>query len=528
MTGPAAAAAGAPPRNPWLIAFLVAMASFMEVLDTTVANVALPHIAGGMGVTADEASWVVTTYLVANAIILTVSHFLARLLGRRRFFLICLATFTASSVACGLAWNLGALLAFRTFQGLAGGGMVPLAQSILADSFPPQKRGQAFSLFGIAVVTAPVVGPTLGGYLSDNFSWHWCFLINGPVGLFAIAMIGIHLPAHHQTEAERRAALEGGFDVVGFVLVASSLAALELVLDRGLIDDWFDSAFIRGVAATGTLAFLALIPWELRRANPLIDVRMVATRQFGSCLVVMLSAGAILLATTQFLPLLVQQQYGYTATWAGLALSPGGFVTIPMMLVVGQLAGRVQPRWLIAAGALVVAASMYGLTNIYGDLDFWYFVRSRLILSLGLPLIFIPTLTASYNGVPKHRTDMASALINAARNMGASMGVAIGANVVARREQFHQSRLVEHVVPSSPQYQETLRQVTDYFLAHGAHPAEAPRQAFAWIAGQVQAQAALLAYVDLFHVLMLLSLVAALLALSLRSVTLGGGPRGGH
>src|SRR5499425_646469 len=238
----ARAAASGAGANPWVIAILVALASFMEVLDTTIANVALPYIAGGMGVSEDEASWVVTTYLVANAVALTASGFLAR----KSFFLICLALFTASSVLCGFAWSLQSLLFFRVLQGLGGGGMVPVSQSILADAFPPAKRGQGFALFGVAVVVAPVVGPTLGGYLADNYSWHWCFLINGPVGVLAIALIALLLrEAAAAVEEQRRRLLEaGGFDIVGFVLVATFLGALEIVLDRGLVDDWFSSTFI--------------------------------------------------------------------------------------------------------------------------------------------------------------------------------------------------------------------------------------------------------------------------------------------
>ncbi|MBV8935795.1 MAG: DHA2 family efflux MFS transporter permease subunit, partial [Alphaproteobacteria bacterium] len=292
--------------NPWLIAILVAFAAFMEVLDTTIANVVLPYIAGGLGVSVDEASWVVTTYLVANAVALTASSFLARLLGRKRFFLICLALFTASSVACGYAWNLGALLLFRLVQGLGGGGMVPLAQSILADSFPQEKRGQAFALFGLAVVVAPVVGPTLGGWLADNLSWRWCFQINGPVGVIAFALIATMLPAPKDGAEQRKTLWErGGFDLVGFVLVATFLGALEIMLDRGLEEDWFASSFIRTVAVVCALAFVLMIPWEVTRRNPMIDLRMVGTRQFGACFVVMLATGAILYATTQFLPNLV-------------------------------------------------------------------------------------------------------------------------------------------------------------------------------------------------------------------------------
>src|ERR1700761_800185 len=344
--------------NPWLIAIVVALASFMEVLDTTIANVALPYIAGGMGVSEDEASWVVTTYLVSNAIILTASSFLARMFGRKTFFLISLGLFTLSSILCGFAPNLNALLLFRILQGLGGGGMVPVAQSILADAFPPSKRGQAFAVFGVAVVVAPVVGPTLGGWLSDNVSWQWCFLINGPVGVVAMALIAVILKESATARAEARRQQQGqGFDVIGFVLVATFLGALEIVLDRGLEDDWFGSSFIVTFTIICSLAFVLMIPWCLKRRNPIIDLRMVASRQFGACFLVMLATGAILLATTQFLPQLVQQDFGYTATWAGLVLSPGGLVTMVMMFVVGRAAANVQPRYLIVAGAVICALS---------------------------------------------------------------------------------------------------------------------------------------------------------------------------
>ena len=510
--------------NPWLIAVLVAVATFMEVLDTTIANVALPYVAGGMGVSTDEASWVVTTYLVSNAIILTASSFLARRLGRKAFFLGCLALFTLSSVLCGFAWNLQSLLLFRILQGIGGGGMVPVSQSILADAFPPQKRGQAFALFGVAVVVAPVVGPTLGGWLSDNISWHWCFLINGPVGLAALAVIAVVLqesPAAAQ-ERQRLQRQSNGFDLVGFVLVATFLGALELVCDRGLNDDWFASSFIVVAAIVCALAFVLMIPWELNHRNPVVDIRMVGTPQFGASFLVMLATGAILLATTQFLPQLVQQNFGYTATWAGLVLSPGGLVTMLMMFVVGRLSSKVQPKYLIIAGALMVALSMYELTNVNGDLGFWFFARSRMLLGIGLPMIFLSITTASYDGVPPVKTDQASALINAARNTGGSIGVSVVSNVLAHREQFHQSRLVEHVIPSSIQYQDTLQQATNYFVAQGSSLVQAQQQAVAWIGKQVIAQASYLAYIDAFWVLMLISLSAVPLALVLRKVKLGG------
>jgi DHA2 family multidrug resistance protein len=527
--GRAGASAAIASGNPWLIAILVAFAAFMEVLDTTIANVALPYIAGGLGVSEDEASWVVTTYLVANAVSLTGSSYFAQRLGRKRFFLICLALFTASSVLCGFAPNLQSLLLFRILQGLGGGGMVPVAQSILASAFPPEKRGQGFALFGIAVVVAPVVGPTLGGWIADNVSWQWCFLINGPVGIVALGLIGALLRESNALAVRTRFLQQGrAFDLVGFVLVATFLGALEIALDRGLEDDWFSSNFIIVAATVCALAFALMIPWELSHRNPMIDVRMVATRQFGASFLVMLGAGAILLATTQYLPQLVQQNFGYTATWAGLVLTPGGIVTVFMMPLVGRLTGTVQPRYLIAAGAAICAFAMYDMTKVNGDLGFWFFATSRIYIGIGLPLVFLPIIAASYDGVAPDKTDMASALINVARNIGGSIGISLANNVLAHREQFHQSRLVELANPSTSQYQNTLQQMMDYFTAHGSSLAQAKQQAFAWIGQQVQTQASYLAYVDVFWTLALISLAAVPLALTLRKVKLGGPAPAGH
>jgi MFS transporter, DHA2 family, multidrug resistance protein len=280
--------------------------------------------------------------------------------------------------------------------------------------------------------------------------------------------------------------------------------------------------------AVSAAAFVLMIPWELSRRNPTIDFRMLATRQFGASFLVMLATGAIVLATTQYLPQLVQQQFGYTATWAGFVLSPGGLVTVFMMPVAGRLSGKVQPRYLIALGAAICALSMYDMTRTNADLGFWFFAQSRIYLGIGLPLIFIPILAASYDGIPQQKTDLASSLLNVARNTGGSIGISIANNVLAHREQFHQSRLVELVNTSSVQFQETLKQVTDYFLGHGSALAQAQQQAVAWIGQQVQLQAALLAYIDVFWVLTLISAAAIPLALSLRKVKLGGAAHAGH
>jgi DHA2 family multidrug resistance protein len=525
---PAARAAGS--TNPWLIALVVSLATFMEVLDTTIANVALPYVAGSMGVSADEAAWVATTYLVANAIVLTASSFLSKVLGRKPFYLTCVALFTVSSVLCGFSWNIQSLLFFRVLQGLGGGGMVPVSQAVLADAFPPEKRGQAFAFFGVAVVVAPVVGPILGGWLSDNYSWHWCFLINGPIGVIAIALVSVLLqePKAVTEERKRLERDEFRFDAIGFLLVATFLGSLEVVLDRGLEDDWLRSNFIVTFSIIGGLAFVLMIPWEITRRDPVVDLRMVGTRQFGASFVVMLAIGGILFGTTQIVPQLLQDTFGYTATWAGLALSPGGLVTMAMMFVVGRLSAYVQPKYLIAIGATIVGLSLYGLTNLYGDLDFWHFAWLRIDMGFGLPLIFIPMMTAAYDGLPPEKTDQASALINVARNVGGSIGISLAQNVLAHRAQFHQSRLVENVIPSNVQYQRALQQATENFVAHGSAMLQAQQQAFAWIAQQVQSQAILLAYIDVFWVLTLVSAASVPLAFTLRSVKIGAGTPSAH
>jgi DHA2 family multidrug resistance protein len=514
--------------NPWMIAILVSVATFMEVLDTTIANVALRYIAGGLAVSSDEASWVVTTYLVANSIVLCASGWIAQMFGRKNFFLVCIALFTVSSLMCGLAWNLQSLLIFRILQGLAGGGMTPVAQSILAAAFPPAKRGQGFALYGIAVVVAPVVGPTLGGWLSDNLSWHWCFLINVPVGAASLILIYLIIPA---SEQQRRARAElwakgPNFDIVGFLLVATFLGALEVVLDRGQIDDWFGSTFIVAFAVISVMGLLLFVPWEMRREQPLIDIKMLAGRQFGTCFAIMLATGALLIATTQILPQLLQERYGYTATLAGLVISPGGMVTMCMMVVVGRL-GAIQPRWLIATGACICAGAMFDLLRLSPNADFWYFATSRIYLGIGLPLIFIPITTASYDGIPPNKTDQASAMINLARNFGGSIGVSISQTVLARREQFHHSRLAEHIGAWNPYFHDTLNQIQTYLKGQNA-TGSTSGTAMAVIGQMVDNQAALLAYIDVFVALACFAMLMIPLALSLRTVHRSDKPAIGH
>jgi DHA2 family multidrug resistance protein len=515
--------------NPWLIAILVSVATFMEVLDTTIANVALKYISGGLAVGPSEAAWTITSYLVANSIVLCASSWLAERLGRRAFFLACVATFTVSSILCGISWNLESLLLFRVLQGLAGGGMTPVAQSILADSFPPAKRGQAFAIYGVAVVVAPIVGPILGGYISDNYSWHWCFLINGPVGavLFVLVYIFILETPEAKAGRMRRRRTAPPFDIVGFLLVATFLGALEVVLDKGQEDDWFGSTFIVVFAAASASAVLLFVPWALLKKEPVLDIRMLASRQFGACFLVMLGVGAILIATTQVVPQILQDNYGYTAELSGEALSPGGLVTMVMMFIVGRL-GMIQPKYLIAAGAVFIFYGMYMLTSLDATSTFTFFALSRMVVGIGLPLMFLPITVASYDGLRASQTDQASSLINLARNFGGSIGVSVSQTVLARREQFHQAILSEHAGAWNPLYYQTLGAAKGYFASRPLNGGNAGEAAVGWIGEAVQAQASYLAYIDVFLVLSLMGAALAPLALTLRSVKVNNAPAGAH
>ena len=510
--------------NPWLVAVVVALATFMEILDTTIANVALRYISGGLAVGPDEAAWVVTVYLVANAVTLTASSFIARRYGRKLFFMTSIAVFTLASVLCGFAGNLETLLVFRVLQGLGGGGMAPLAQSILADSFPPEKRGPAFALYGIAIVFAPAIGPTLGGWLSDNFSWHWCFLINGPIGIFALAVMHVILHDPPSAVAERRRLKREGirFDAVGFLLVATFLGSLEVCLDEGQRKDWFGSNLIVVFGALTAVSFVAMIPWLLTRKNPVVDLSLFKSRQFTACFFIMMATGAILYATTGNIPQLVQDQYGYTATLGGLVLGPAGLVTIVITVINGRLSGLIQPRFLIVFGALMMAGGLYDFTRLDNTSTFWFFADARILIGIGIPMMFMSVTTASYEGLDTSQTDQASAVINVARNTGGSMGVSLAANLLAYRGQFHQSRLVESIDTTAPAYQDALSKATRYFSEHGYAGPDAQNQAVAWIGSQVSVQVTYWAYIDVFWALCIVAMAAVPLALLLKNVKLGG------
>jgi DHA2 family multidrug resistance protein len=514
-------------RSPWLIAVVVSIATFMQVLDTSIANVALRNIAGSLAAGIDESTWVITTYLIASAVIVPISGWLMGVVGRKRFYMICVALFTASSLLCGLAPSLSVLIFFRIIQGLGGGGMVPSEQAILADTFPPQRRAQGFALYGIAVIVAPTVGPTIGGWITDNLSWHWIFFINVPIGIASLVLVQWLLVEPEILERERRQCLAGGLNVdwIGMALIGLALGSLEIVLDKGQREDWLQSGFITAFALLSTISLILFVPWEMTRTDPIIDIRLLGRRQFATSFLMMMMVGATLFSTTQLMPQLLQESFGYTAMLSGLVLMPGGVAMLLMMPVTAQLSNLVLPKYLMAVGMLILALALWHFTSLAPTANFDYFAWARVFQMVGLPLLFVPITTASYAGLPPEKTNQASALINVARNLGGSIGVSMAITLIAQREQFHQFRLTEHLVPSSPQYQEALRQAAAHFVAHGASHADAQREAMGWLGMLVQTQATLLSFIDVFWVLAIFVAVLIPVALLLlRPVSQPGAP----
>jgi DHA2 family multidrug resistance protein len=503
------------PANRWLIAAVVGVAAFMEILDIAIANVSLPHIAGSLSASQDESTWILTAYLVSNAIVQPISGWFAQLVGRRRLFLASIACFTIASLLCGIAPSLGWLVAFRVFQGAAGGGLQPLSQSILADSFPPAERAMAFATYGAAVVFAPAVGPVLGGWITDNFSWHWIFLLNVPVGAL---LIGIAATLVHDSPfytATRKARLASGFriDVVGIGLLAIGLGCLQIMLDRGQENGWFASDFILtlGVLAAGGLIVLVL--WEPFQRYPIVDLTLFKNANFSIANLMMFVVGFVLYGSTLLIPQFVQQIFGYTATLAGLVLSPGGFVVVVTMPVVGFLSARVDTRWLVAAGLLPVALSMFYLSGIDLNTSFNQLMLTRIIQDLGLAFILIPITSIAYVGVPADKTDQVSSLVNLARNIGGSVGISLVTSWLARRGQYHHAVLAEHITPYSTQYQSLLHTMTQHFMHLGASLSAARDQAQAAVAGMLGRQAQLLSYIDDYWILG--AIIAGLIPLTL-------------
>jgi MFS transporter, DHA2 family, multidrug resistance protein len=496
-------AAWRPTVNPWIIALTVTLATFMEVLDTSIANVALPHIAGSLSAGQDESTWVLTSYLVSNAIVLPLSGWLSSIVGRKHFYMGCVALFTLSSFLCGLAPNLTMLIIFRVLQGAGGGGLQPSEQAILADTFAPAKRGMAFAVYGIAVVMAPAIGPTLGGWITDNFTWRWIFFINIPVGIVSLLLTSrlIQDPPYFK----RRKLSETRIDYTGLGFVALGLGTLQVVLDKGQRDDWFESDFILALTVVSVLSLIFVVFWEWHHKEPIIDLHLFRNRTFAASNFLMFMLGFALLGSTLLLPLFMQTMLGYTAARAGLALMPGGFTIMVAMPIVGFLLSRYSPRYLMLFGLSMLSFSLFHMTNFDLSVDFHTLTMARAYQALGLAFLFVPINTAAYSGLPRDKNNAASGLMNLARNIGGSVGISFVTTGLARRAQVHQVRLTENLNAGNSQFQSALHGMTSTFSGGGSGPGfggvSAQQHAYAMMQANVIRQSTMLAYIDNFWVL---------------------------
>ncbi len=513
------------PFNPWIIALTVTLATFMEILDTSIANVALPHISGSLGAGQDESTWVLTSYLVANAIILPMSSWLSLIVGRKRFYMSCVFLFTLSSMLCGFAPSLPLLIFFRVLQGAAGGGLGPSEQAILADTFAPEKRGMAFAIYGMAVVVAPVLGPVMGGYITDNFSWRWIFFINVPVGIISLLLVSrlIHDPP--LLIAERQKRLHGGLriDYIGMSLLALGLGSLQFVLDKGERDDWFSSDKILWLAIIAVVSLVFVIFWESRQKEPVFDVSLFRNRSYATSQAMMFMVGFVLYASTTLLPLLVQTLFGYTATDAGWVLTPGGLVIVVMMPITGVLVGKFQARWLLGIGFVGQALALLHMSRFDLTTDYKSFVIARIMQSASLAFLFIPINVAAYVGVPPEKNNDVSAAVNLMRNLGGSFGIAIASTIESRRLQYHRSILAEHLYGGSSALDRALAGAKAAFVGHGYSATDAAHRAWAMVDGMVQQQAAMLSFNDAFWILGMMFLLVAPAVFLMRSNNPGVG-----
>jgi MFS transporter, DHA2 family, multidrug resistance protein len=511
-----------PKFNPWLIAVVVALAAFMEVLDTSIANVALPYMAGNLGASNDQSTWVLTSYLVSNAIILPISGWLAGALGRKRFFMACLGIFTVSSLLCGIAPNLGLLLLFRVLQGGGGGGLQPMAQAILADSFPPQQRGLAFALYGITAILAPTVGPTLGGWITFNYSWRWIFFINLPVGVVTWFLVRRFVEDPPYLSRVKAAGVK--LDYIGIALLALGIGALQVSLDRGQEDDWFGSRFITTLVVVATVCLISLVIWEWFQKAPLIDVRMFKRFNFASASLMMFTLGILLFSALVLMPQFLQTLLGYTSELAGFALSAGGLVLLCEMPIMGQLTTKFQARYLIAFGWFALSMAMfYSTRRIDLQISLQAAVWLRIAQVIGLGFLFVPITLVAYVGIPPEKNNSVAGIINFMRNMGSSVGTSLVTTMIARRSQFHQARLVQNARVDNPNFVKAANALSGQLAGAGLGSYRGHLQAYARIYQSLQAQAASLAYVDTFKVLAVGAAIMFLLAFVLQKNDPGGG-----
>ena len=511
-----------PKFNPWLIGVVVAMAAFMEVLDTSIANVALPYMAGSLGASNDQSTWVLTSYLVSNAIVLPISGWFVGVFGRKRFFMICLVVFTLSSLLCGFAPSLATIILFRVLQGAGGGGLQPMAQAILADTFPPQKRGLAFALYGITTIIAPTIGPTLGGWITDNYTWRWIFFINLPVGIMTLFLV--FRLVDDPPWAKR--APGGGIriDYIGVGLLALGVGALQVMLDKGQEDDWFGSHFILTLAIVAGVCLLALVIWEWFYKHPIVDVRLFKNFSFLGANFMMFTLGIMLFSSLVMMPLFLQTLMGYTAESAGLVLSGGGLVLLFLMPIAGVLSSKVQARYLIAFGWLTLSLAMfYSTQRLDLDISFRFASLLRVFQVFGLGFLFVPINLVAYIGMSAEKSNTVAGLVNFMRNIGSSIGTSMVTTLIARRAQVHQAYLVRHIAPGQPTFTQAVKALAAHLAIMGLDASRATSQAYGRVYRGLIGQATTLAYIDTFWVLCVGAGIMFLLSFALRRNEPGGG-----
>jgi MFS transporter, DHA2 family, multidrug resistance protein len=502
------------PVNPWIVTIAVMLGTFMEILDTTVVNVSIPHIAGNMGATVEEGTWVVTSYLVSNAIILPMSGWLANRFGRRRVLMTCVAGFTLTSLLCGMATSLEWLIFFRVLQGLTGGGLQPLSQAVLLETFPPKRHGTAMAAFGLGIIFAPIIGPTLGGWITDNYTWRWIFYLNLPVGAISVMMISAFVHDPHYIGKHKT----GGVDLWGIGFLALGFGMLQVVLDTGQRKDWFGSNQIRVWTALCVFGLVAMVIRELKARHPIVDLRALKDRTFSAGVFLMTMLGFVLYASLVLLPIFLQTLLGYPALQAGLALSPRGLGSLVMMPIVGHLTNRYDPRKLIFVGLVVGAWSMFSLSHLNLNAGYWDIFWPQVIQGGAMAFLFIPLMAVSMSNIAKEKMGNATSIYNLMRNIGGSFGIATMTTFLARRNQVHQSQLISHISTFDPRMRMMWRGMQSWFQIHGSNSVDAARKSLGAIYGMVQQQAAMLSFVEAFWVMGMIFVCMAPLILLLRNV----------
>ncbi|MBF0502871.1 MAG: DHA2 family efflux MFS transporter permease subunit [Candidatus Riflebacteria bacterium] len=505
-----------PAKAPWPIALAVGVAVFMVVLDTTVANVSLPYIAGNLGATIDESTWILTSFIVANAIILPLAGYMSAIFGRKNFYMASVVIFTVASVLCGLSPTLGWLIFFRILQGLGGGALQPVSQAILVEAFPEESRGMAMALMGVSAVFAPAIGPVLGGWITDNYSWHWIFFINLPMGILSFILVARMI---HDPPDFKRIVRGSGvrFDYIGIGLITLALGALEIALDEGQRRDWFSSDLIVACTVIGVIALISVIFYELRQENPVIDLRLLKDRNFAVATLLLYVLGFVLFGCLSLLPIFLQTLLGYTAIQTGLVLSPGGFAILVMMPIVAIIMKWVDHRLIIAVGYFFCAAGLFWMASFNLQIDYQTAMLARLLQSFGLAFLFVPINVMAFRNVPPDKTGYASGFLNLVRNYGGSTGIALVTTMLSRRTQLHQVNLVGHISYVNPIYREFMARGNGLMIAHGASSADAAHKVPALAYHMVMRQAGMLSFADVFWMMGVLSLASIPLLLLIQN-----------